>query len=95
MDINGIIAEYLREKAAADAAKKRADALRARILDACGSAGHMVTDEFVVTVRETESTRIDTAALYRDFPDAKDVYGKRTVSRSVVVAVIADTVKSA
>lgn len=84
MTKNEIIAAYIAATEAEKAAKKQAEAMRALILDFMGSAAALETDLYTVAVKETESLRLDTKALYHDFPDIKRDYGKTTVSRSVV-----------
>lgn len=86
MDINKIIADYMQEKATEAAAKKRAEAMKKIIMQHAGDAERFVTDEYTVIVKKTTSKRLDTAALYKDFPDIKDVYEKATTSQSLVIA---------
>ena len=83
MSINEIISSYLAAKDAETAAKKQADAMKKLLIDHAGSADHFTTDVYTVVIKTTISSRLDTAALYRDFPDVKAAYGKETVSRSV------------
>lgn len=93
MSINEIITAYLQEKAAETAAKKRADAMKALILDYAKNADNFTTDVYTVVIKTTSSTRLDTAALYHDFPDIKDTYGKTTTSKTVAAVVTADQEK--
>lgn len=86
MSKNEIIAAYIAATEAEKAAKKQAETMRALILDLLGDAASLETDLYTVAVKATESLRLDTKALYHDFPDIKRDYGKTTVSRSVVVA---------
>lgn len=86
MSKNEIIAAYIAATEAEKAAKKQADAMKALLLDAMAGAAALETDLYSVIVKETESVRLDTKALYHDFPDIKKDYGKTTVSRSVTVA---------
>ena len=81
MDINSIIADYIAAKEQEAAAKKRAAALKSLILDNAKGAD------------TTTSSRLDTAALYRDFPDIKSVYEKQTTSTTVTAVVTADAEK--
>lgn len=81
---NEIIAAYIAATEAEKAAKKQADAMKAMILEFMAGAAAIETDLFSVVVKETETTRLDTKALYKDFPDIKKDYGKPSVSRSVV-----------
>lgn len=93
MDINTIIANYLQEKAAEAAAKKRAEAMKALILDHAKNADNFTTDVYTVVIKTSSSVRLDTAALYRDFPDIKESYGKTTTSTTVTAVVTADAEK--
>lgn len=83
MTINEIIAAYNAAKAEETAAKKRAENMKKLILDYAGTADNFTTDIYTVVIKTTVSTRLDTAALYNDFPDIKESYGKTTESRSV------------
>lgn len=86
MSKNEIIAAYIAATEAEKAAKKQAETLKAAILEFMGSAPALETDLYSVIVKETETVRLDTKALYKDFPDIKNDYGKTSVSRSVTVA---------
>lgn len=83
MDINTIITNYLQAKQAEADAKKRAAALKELILQHAGDNDNFVTDTYTVIIKTTSSTRLDTAALYKDFPDIKETYGKTTTSKTV------------
>jgi len=87
MSIDSIITRYLQAKAAEAAAKKDADTLRELILQHAAGADHFTTADYIVTIKETASVRLDSARLYKDFPDIKTEYGKTTVSRSVTATV--------
>ena len=89
MAINDIISAYLAAKEQEAAAKKTAAAMKAAILDAARGADHFTTDAYTVIIKTSQALRLDTAALYRDFPDVKDTYGKTTTSVSVDVATLA------
>lgn len=65
--------------------KKEYDALRKQVLEYMDGRDIFETAGHVVTVKTTTSTRLDTTALYKDFPDIKEVYNRPTVSRSVSV----------
>lgn len=93
MDINSIISEMLRAKEEEAAAKKRADTMKKLLLAHVGDAELYQTDVYTVFVKTTASTRLDTAALYADFPDIKETYGKTTVSKTVSAVVTADAGK--
>ena len=83
MTLNEAIETYTRESAKASAAKKAADAAKKIILAHAGDSDEITTDAWTVYVKRTTSTRLDTDALYRDFPDIKEDYGKTTVSTSL------------
>lgn len=83
MTINEIIAAYNAAKAEETAAKKRAENMKKLILEYAGIADNFTTDTYTVVIKTTVSTRLDTAALYKDFPDIKESYGKTTESKSV------------
>ena len=93
MDINTIITNYLQAKQAEADAKKRAAAMKELILQHAGGADNFTTDVYTVIVKTTTSSRLDTAALYKDFPDIKDTYGKTTTSKTVDAVVTADAEK--
>ena len=93
MDINTIITSYLQAKQAEADAKKRAAAMKELILQHAGDVDNFTTDVYTVIVKTTTSSRLDTAALYKDFPDIKDTYGKTTTSKTVDAVVTADAEK--
>ena len=93
MDINTIITNYLQAKQAEADAKKRAAAMKELILQHAGDADNFTTDVYTVIVKTTTSSRLDTSALYKDFPDIKDTYGKTTTSKTVDAVVTADAEK--
>lgn len=93
MDINTIITNYLQAKQAEADAKKRAAAMKELILQHAGPADNFTTDVYTVIIKTTASTRLDTSALYKDFPDIKDTYGKTTTSKTVDAVVTADAEK--
>ena len=84
MTKNEIIAAYIVATEAEKAAKKQASELKEMIIDFMQNASVLETDLYSVIIKETESTRLDTKALYKDFPDIKREYGKSSISRSVV-----------
>ena len=86
MSINETVAAYLEAKEAESAAKKRADLLKKVILEHAGNNDSFTTDEYTVIIKTTPSLKLDTAALYKDFPDIKETYGKTTVSKTVTAA---------
>lgn len=93
MSINEIITCYLDAKQAETAAKKRAAAMKELILQHAGDADNFTTDVYTVIIKASTSTRLDTVALYKDFPDIKDTYGKTTTSKTVDAVVTADAEK--
>lgn len=93
MNINDIITSYLQAKQAEADAKKRAAAMKELILQHAGDADNFTTDVYTVIVKTTTSSRLDTAALYKDFPDIKSVYEKQTTSTTVTAVVTADQEK--
>lgn len=93
MNINDIITNYLQAKQAETDAKKRAAAMKELILQHAGDADNFTTDVYTVVVKTTTSSRLDTATLYKDFPDIKDTYGKTTTSKTVDAVVTADAEK--
>ena len=84
MNINEVIAAYIAAKEEENAAKQRADALRALILDHAGKDSAFETDDYIVTIKTTVSTVLDTKTLYKDFPDMKEAYGRPSVKTSIV-----------
>lgn len=93
MDINTIITNYLQAKQAETEAKKRAEAMKALILEHAKEADNFTTDVYTVVIKTSSSVRLDTATLYKDFPDIKNTYGKITTSKTVNAVVTADTEK--
>ena len=94
MDINTIITSYLQEKEQEKQAKKRADAMKALIIDYAKSADNFTTDIYTVVIKTTTSTRLDTTSLYKDFPDIKNTYGKTTTSQTIDAVITADVEKA-
>ena len=95
MSINEIVAAYIAAKETESAAKKQAEEMKNLILDYAGNNDNFTTDLYTVVVKTTASTRLDTAALYKDFPDIKTVYGKTTASKSITAVATAAEKKSA
>ena len=93
MGINDIIANYLQAKQQETAAKKTAAAMKELILQHAGSADNFTTDVFTVVIKTSESIRLDTAELYKDFPDIKETYGKKTTSKTVDAVITAGAEK--
>ena len=86
MNIDSIIENYLQAKQAEADAKKRAATMKELILQHAGDADNFTTDVYTVIVKTTTSKRLDTSALYKDFPDIKDVYEKTTTSKTLAIA---------
>ena len=86
MSINEIISRYNSAKEAEATAKKESAAMKALIIEFAKDAETFTTDEYTVIIKTSSSTRLDTSALYKDFPDIKNTYGKTTTSISVDVA---------
>lgn len=86
MTINEIISAYLSAKEAEREAKKQADAMKDLIMSAMENNPLLETDLYTVFAKLTESTRLDTKALYKDFPDIKKDYGKTVTSVSLDIA---------
>lgn len=78
MSTNEIIAAYLAAKEAEKQAKKEKEKLQAMIQDAARGADFFETDAYRIMIDTRTRTSIDTDAVYRDFPEFKDVYGKTT-----------------
>lgn len=85
MDINTAAAAYMAAKEKERAAKKAAEAARAELIAAAGGRDVLTTDEYIITFTHKPRTIIDTVALYRDFPDLKNAYGRSSDSVSVDV----------
>ena len=89
MTINEAIKTYTEQNAIASAAKKAAEQAKKFILSAMGNESELKTDSFIVYLKKTSSTRLDTESLYRDFPDIKETYGKVTTSKTVAAVITA------
>lgn len=83
MNINDVISSYLAAKAAEAENKKRAAAMKELIMQHAGQADNFTTDIYTVVIKTTTAARLDTAALYKDFPDIKQVYEKATTSKTI------------
>jgi predicted phage-related endonuclease len=86
MNINDIIREYIRTKEQKAAAEKKEAELKALILEHAAGTDFFATEDFNVIIKKTVSTRLDSKALYKDFPDIKKEYGKDSVSYSIIPA---------
>ena len=85
MDINSIINAYMETMENRKALEKQEENLKKLIYDYMGENTFAETGFYFMTIKETETTRLDTKALYKDFPDMKEVYGKTSISKSLVV----------
>lgn len=86
MSINEIISAYISACEEEKRAKKRAAEMKKLILSAMGENPLFETDLYSVIMNKTVSSRIDTEALYKDFPDIKKDYGKPSISVSLTIA---------
>lgn len=93
MDINTIIENYLAAKQAEAENKKRAAAMKELIMQHAGAADNFTTDIYTVVIKTTTAARLDTAALYKDFPDIKQVYEKATTSKTINAVLTASAEK--
>lgn len=84
MTKNEIIAAYIAASETKKTIEKQLEELKATIIDFMGNSATFETDKYSVILKTTETIRLDTKALYKDFPDIKKDYGKLSVSRSVV-----------
>jgi len=76
MTTNEAIKIYIEESKKAAEAKKLADNAKKFLLSIAGDNDRITTDEFIVYVNRTFQDVLDTKALYKDFPDIKETYGK-------------------
>ena len=83
MSINEIVSLYAMAKEQEKKAKQEKENLKALILEYAKDSDIFETENFTVTIKKTESKRLDTKALYKDFPDIKSVYEKVTESVSI------------
>lgn len=86
MSINEIISAYVSACEEEKRAKKRAEEMKKLILSTMGNDPIFETDLYSVIMNKTVSSRIDTKALYADFPDIKETYGKPSISVSLTIA---------
>lgn len=84
MSINEIIAAFIAAKEQEKRATATAKKMQSMILQHAGTAEYIETELYSVLIKTTESKRLDTDALYSDFPDIKETYGKTVVSRSIL-----------
>lgn len=81
--IDEILRRFNEAKATEAAAKKEAAAMKDLIIEYAKGKKTFDTDLYNVIIKETITTRLDSAALYKDFPDIKKEYGKESVSVSI------------
>ena len=86
MTINEIVAEYTAEKALEAEHAKRVKELAKIIMEHAGTADAFSTDDWIVTIQSKPQVRLDTTALYADFPDIKEEYKKVTIAKTIVPA---------
>lgn len=86
MNINTIIAEYNRIKEEKTSLEKQEKALREQILLFANEKAMFETDQFTVIIKSSERVTLDTRALYKDFPEMKDVYGKTSTVKTLAIA---------
>jgi len=92
-NINSIILEYLSETEKRKAAEKREKALKDLIIAYAGNLDNFTTDIYTVVIKTTTSSRLDTVALYHDFPDIKETYGRTTTSKSITAVATSSAAK--
>lgn len=95
MTINEIVSAYIKAKEAEKEAKKTADLMKNLILEKAGNNSLLETDVYTIIIKITESIRLDTKSLYRDFPDIKKDYGSTSTSCTISVAEKAAELKTA
>ena len=86
MNIDVIIAEYNRIKEEKASLEKQEKALREQILLFANEKNMVETDRYTVIIKSSERVTLDTKALYKDFPEMKDVYGKTTTVKTLAIA---------
>jgi len=93
MTLNEAIEIYLTESEKEKASKKAAEAAKAFIKATAGDLDEITTDVWKVYLKRSESFRLDTVALYKDFPDIKETYGKTSVSCSLDIHPVAGAIQ--
>lgn len=86
MDINSIISEYNRIKEDRASLEKQEKALREQIILYASDKNMFETDNYTVIIKSSERVTLDTKALYKDFPEMKDVYGKTATVKTLAIA---------
>ena len=90
-NIDTIVSEFVALTEMERQTKKRIDELRTIIFDHAGDSDSFTTSDYTIIIKQTESIRLDTKELYKDFPDIKKTYGKTSISKSIVAAKRDDT----
>lgn len=85
IDINSVISDYLTHTETAKKASAAAKAEKELIMQYLAGADSIETTDYMLIVKTVNSARLDTTALYKDFPDIKNDYGKVTTSRELVI----------
>lgn len=85
-NINEIVARFETVRAMKAAAEKEEKQLRAELLRYAAGRSVFETEGFTVMIKTTSRVTLDTAALYKDFPDMRDVYGRTSTTTTVTTA---------
>jgi len=85
MSIEKMVNEYLIEKENEKKAKERKDFLKKSILEYAKDNNFFETLEHNITIEEKTQKRLDTKALYTDFPDIKKEYEKITSYKDITI----------
>ena len=84
MSINEIVSAYIAAKEQEKIIAEQVKTLAEQIKSYAGKADCFETENYSVLIKTTESMRLDTKALYNDFPDIKSVYSKPTISKTII-----------
>jgi len=84
MSINEVVTAYVAAKEQEKIIAEQVKTLAEQIKSYAGKTDCFETDDYSVLIKTTESIRLDTKALYHDFPDIKNTYGKITTSKSIL-----------
>lgn len=85
MNIDTIVAEYLKAKQEKNDAEKREKALAKQIELFAAENNFFSTENYNVMIDTRKRESIDTKAVYQDFPDFKTVYGRVTTYNIITV----------
>lgn len=85
-NIDNIVSEFVALTEMERQTKKRIEELKTIILENACDSDSFTTSDYTIVIKQTESIRLDTKALYKDFPDIKNTYGKTSISKSIVTA---------